>query len=47
LVNEQQLIALGVKIAVVFGEFGPEFIGDGRKMHNKRKGEKIKVYNWT
>jgi long-subunit acyl-CoA synthetase (AMP-forming) len=47
LVNEKKLIELGVKIAVIFGEFGPEFLGDGRKMQTDKKGEKIKVYNWT
>lgn len=47
MVNEKKLIELGVKIAVIFGEFGPEFLGDGRKMQTDKKGEKIKVYNWT
>jgi long-subunit acyl-CoA synthetase (AMP-forming) len=32
---------------VIFGEFGTEFLGDGRKSHTDRTGEKIKVYNWT
>jgi long-subunit acyl-CoA synthetase (AMP-forming) len=32
---------------VIFGEFGPEFLGDGRKTQQDKKGDKIKVYNWT
>ena len=47
LVNEKKLVQLGVKIAVIFGEFGPEFLGDGRKTQQDKKGDKIKVYNWT
>jgi hypothetical protein len=32
-VNQEKLIDLGVKYAVIFGEFGDEFKGDGRSMH--------------
>ena len=35
LVNEKELIELGVKTAVIFGEFGNEFRGEGRSMHQK------------
>jgi hypothetical protein len=33
LVNEDKYLNLGIKYAVVFGEFGEEFSGDGRRMH--------------
>jgi hypothetical protein len=33
LVNEQDLIKMGVNTAVIFGEFGYEFRGEGRSLH--------------
>ena len=35
LVNERELLKLGVKTAVIFAEFGLEFGGEGRRTHQK------------
>lgn len=47
------MLKLGVKTAVIFGEFGNEFVGQGRTSHQRCQNDsklgkgKIKVYNWT
>lgn len=35
LVNQQKLLSLGVKYAVIFGEFGNDFSGEGRRLHQQ------------
>lgn len=51
LVNQGELVALGVKTAVIFGEFGSDFRGEGRRTHQKmqdtERADRIKVYNWS
>ena len=51
MVNESELIQLGVQIAIIYGEYGSIFRGDGRQKHQSMQSKencgKIKVYNWT
>ena len=54
LVNEQELVEAGVRIAVVYSEFGHIFRGEGRGTQQReadkscpKKPTRIKVYNWT
>lgn len=51
LVNEAELLKLGVETAIIYGEYGSIFRGDGRQRHQSMQAKKdcgkIKVYNWT
>lgn len=48
--QEQELVAAGVRVAVVYSEFGHIFRGEGRGKQQReasKKPTRIKVYNWT
>jgi len=49
LINQEKLLALGIKTAVLFSEFGNLVRGNAsyKGTDGKIKQNRIKVYNWT
>lgn len=35
LVNQDEYLRIGIRVAVIFGEFGDSFLGEGRVTHQK------------